>query len=408
MRILQISNAVTKISVDRAGGAERTVFFLSKHLSQLGHEVTLLDRKYSPDDPPFEQTEGINIVRLSAKHFSPLPTALGEKFPFLNWIRNGLNRSLFFFKVNHYLKQRESEFHAIHAHWIGGIFLLLISNKSLKEKIFYTHHENYWPLQFGGMLNRLLLPIRSFALKRVKRIIVQNDLARSDFVRHLKLPEQKVVVLPAGININLPRLDTELNDIKAKYQLNGRRVILFVGRVSKEKGIEYLIKAANTLVNQFNYKDALFLVVGPFEGTEIDKPGTYTASILSLIESFKLKDSAKLTGAVPLDDLNKLYLACNIFVLPSFVEQFPAVVMEAMASGKPVVATKTQGALAQVRDGWNGFLVEIGNEKELAEKIRHLLDNPDEAKQMGTNAREFAKNFEWPDVAKEYLAVYQA
>ena len=62
--------------------------------------------------------------------------------------------------------------------------------------------------------------------------------------------------------------------------------------------------------------------------------------------------------------------------------------------------------LMQVRDGWNGFLVEMGNEEELAEKIRYLLDNPDKANQMGANAKEFARQFDWSNITQRYLEVY--
>ena len=405
MKILHISTGVQKIPLDKLGSPEGHISFMSKHLVKMGHEVTILDRKYSPSDPSLEQVDGINIVRLPVKSFPP--NALEGKLSFLYWIRSGLNTTLFTFKVNKYLKQA-GEFDAINTYVVSSTFALLILNKGLGERIFYNHHAAFWPSQSGGILNRLLLLLGSFVMKRVKRTIVQNDAQRSQLIRRLKLPEQKFVVLLPGIDMNLFSFDTELNDIKVKYQLNGMKLVLFVGRINQMKGLEYLVRAANIVVNQHNYEKALFLLVGPFESPEIDKPGGYTARILNLIKAFKLEQSVKLIGTVPLDDVMKLYLACDMFVLPSVVEQFPLVVIEAMAAGKPVVATKTPGTLMQVRDGWNGFLVEIGNEQELAEKIRYLLDNPEETRRMGTNARDFVKQFDWSLIAQKYLEVYAA
>ncbi|MCL0073613.1 glycosyltransferase family 4 protein [Dehalococcoidia bacterium] len=405
MRILHISTGVQKIPPDRVGSPEGHISFMSKYLVKMGHEVTILDRKYSPFDPSLEQVDGINIVRLPVKSFPP--SALEGKFPFLYWIRSGLNTTLFTFKVNKCLKQA-GEFDVMNTYVISLTFLLLILNKGLNGKIFYNHHAAFWPSQSGGILNRLLLLLGSFTMKRVKRTIVQNDSQRSHLIRCLKLAEQKFVVLPPGIDMHLSSSNTKVNDIKAKYQLNGRKLILFVGRINQMKGLEYLVRAANIVINQYNYEKALFLLVGPFESVEIDKPGGYTARIFDLIKSFKLEDNVRLTGTVPLDDVTKLYLACDMFILPSVVEQFPLVVIEAMAAGKPVVATKTPGALMQVRDGWNGFLVEIGDEEELAEKTRYLLDNPEEARRMGANAREFAQGFDWSIIVQRYLEVFTA
>jgi glycosyltransferase involved in cell wall biosynthesis len=403
VKILHISTGVQKIPPDKTGGPEGHITFMSKHLATLGHEVTIIDRKHSPVDRPLEQIDGINIVRLSVKSFPP--NGLEGKFPFLYWLRSGLNTTLFTLKVNRYLKQ-VAEFDVINTYVVSSTFLLLMLNNGLRARTFYNHHAAFWPSQSGGILNSLLLQLGSFTMKRVKKTIVQNDSQRFQLIRRLKLPEQKFVSLPPGIDMNLFSLDTKVDDIKAEYHLNERRVALFAGRINQAKGLECLIKAANIVVNQYGYRGALFLLTGPFESVETDKPGRYTARILSLVKRFNLQQNVKLTGTVLLDDLRKLYLACDMFVLPSIVEQFPLVVIEAMASGKPVVATKTAGALMQVTDGWNGFLVTIGNEKELAKKIKYLLDNSEEARRMGANAREFAKNFDWSKVAQKYLEVY--
>ena len=118
--------------------------------------------------------------------------------------------------------------------------------------------------------------------------------------------------------------------------------------------------------------------------------------------------NVRFTGFIPYEDLKALYSACDIFVLPSFEEGFGIVLTEALASGKPLIGTKVGGIPMQRRDGWNGFLVEPGNEKQLAEKIKYLMDHPEEREIMGRNSRKLAEEeFDWKKITERYLEVYE-
>jgi glycosyltransferase involved in cell wall biosynthesis len=116
-----------------------------------------------------------------------------------------------------------------------------------------------------------------------------------------------------------------------------------------------------------------------------------------------------LTGALPLDDLRKLYVVCDIFVLPSLTEAMPTAPLEAMASGKPVIGTKVGGIPMQIQDGKSGFLIDSEDERQLAERIKHLIDNPSKAKGMGAYGRKLAEEkFDWAIIAEKLLQVYQS
>jgi glycosyltransferase involved in cell wall biosynthesis len=79
-----------------------------------------------------------------------------------------------------------------------------------------------------------------------------------------------------------------------------------------------------------------------------------------------------------------------------------------MASGKPLIGSNVGGIPMQIRDGWNGFLVEPGNERQLAEKIKYLIDHSEERERMGKNSRELAEGeFNWSKIAERYLEVYR-
>ena len=94
---------------------------------------------------------------------------------------------------------------------------------------------------------------------------------------------------------------------------------------------------------------------------------------------------------IKIENLAAYYKASDIFVLSSASESFGKVLVEANACGKPVVSTATTGAKEIVQDGYNGFLVPIGDYEALAEKILNLLDDPKKAKEMGENGKELMK-----------------
>jgi len=145
--------------------------------------------------------------------------------------------------------------------------------------------------------------------------------------------------------------------------------VLMVGRKDRVKDFDTLFRALN-LVAERRGRVGLCLL------------GNYTA-----VEAYRngLSPAVKLIAVpfVQTKDLPAYYRACRLTVLSSYSESFGKVLVEANASGRPVVATATTGAKEIVKDGHNGFLVNIGDAKALAEKIMYLLDRPEEAKQMG-------------------------
>jgi glycosyltransferase involved in cell wall biosynthesis len=112
---------------------------------------------------------------------------------------------------------------------------------------------------------------------------------------------------------------------------------------------------------------------------------------------------------LPYDDLKALYRVSDIFVYPLLGYGGVAIsLLEAMAAGLPLIATNIGGLPTQVRDGWNGFLVEPANEKQLAEKIKYLIDHPEERIKMGINSRKLAEGeFNWDKIAEKYIEVYK-
>lgn len=405
MKLVQISSGRARVPPEREGAHEIVIFNTSRHLARMGHEVVILDRKYSKDDLPTQCIEGVKIARLDVMKVSSIK-ARG----FISFALNELNVVLFALKVSRYLKRNRQNIDTIHLHLtlIGSILVLL--NRGLRSKMVYTCHLGQWTLA-NSKLNkyeRFHLFLDTFLMRRVDRVIALNDIAKERFIYKGKIKADNIAVVPNGVDIEFFNADIAVEETVKRYGLEGKLTILFVGRLAKIKGVEHLIKAADIMVNEFRYRNTLFVLVGPpaFHATE---KSIGMEEILSLIGQHLLEKYVILTGSLPLEEVRMLYAAADIFVLPSFAEGDPLVTLEAMASGKPVIATKVGGIPRQVRDGWNGFLIDPADERQLAGKIKYLVDNPGERERMGLNARRYAEEeFDWRKVAERLSLVYQS
>ncbi len=407
MKIIQVAGGETRIPVDRGGGIETFILNLSRELTRMGHDVTILDRKYARNDPAAAYIGGVRIVRLYAPRFDFIAVKRpGGLANFLALVSQGLNQLAFAIRVNGYLKDA-GDVDAVHAHIVPGALALVMLNRQIRSKLLFTSHSNRVtkePLPFQDRVT--LLPLRWLA-KRVKEVTVPAGIMRKKLIERTGVSPEKVTVIPYGQDIVGFNPGLESGGVGVKYGLEGKKVVLFVGRIVPDKGLEHLVKAADIVINASGRRDTLFLLVGPTG--EFNRPGisAYAAGIAGMISERGLKETVRMAGAVPVDDLRRLYASCDLFVLSSLAEGLPTAVTEAMACGKPIIATGVGGIPDQVEDGRSGFIVAAGNERPIAEKIMYLLDNPAEAERMGARGREIVQEkFATSIIAERFLTVY--
>jgi glycosyltransferase involved in cell wall biosynthesis len=174
-------------------------------------------------------------------------------------------------------------------------------------------------------------------------------------------------------------------------------VVLFIGRLVLAKGIFPLIRAAARLFKE-GHQDLKFLLVG----------GGSPRRLLYEIDRLKIpRTNIEIVGPVPYNVLHRYIATASIFVLPSFGENFPLSLLEAMSSGRPVIATKTGGITEMVSNGREGFLIRMGDEKQIYEAILELLSKPSKAVRMGRRGRsKVLRYFPAERMAKLTLKVY--
>ncbi len=193
--------------------------------------------------------------------------------------------------------------------------------------------------------------------------------------------------------------------VREKFRLERNVIVLYVGRIVKYKGLDYLVASAPQIVQK--HPDIKFVIVGPvsYYSTNILTP--YYQELRKKIESRQLSEYFLFAGAVDEKDLIGFYSACEVFVLPSLSEGFGMVLVEAMSYGKPVIGSRIDGIVDVINDGKDGYLIRPAQPEEIASKINYLLERPVERKRMSNTAKKHVKEmFDWDILVVRIMEIY--
>jgi glycosyltransferase involved in cell wall biosynthesis len=271
-----------------------------------------------------------------------------------------------------------------HANLAGRIAARWAGIRKVVSGIRVAEKRSRMPLWFDRWTNRLV----------TTNVCVSQAVA--DFsIAQAGLPPKKVVVIPNGVDVRRFG-ESRPADLQPLGIPAGSAVLLTVGRLDRQKGLFDLVEAAALVVPRF--PDVHFLLVG--EGPE-------RAAIERLIGEKGLASRVHLAGWRP--DVPELLAAGFGLVLSSHWEGMPNVVLEAMAAGLPVVATRVEGTAELVVDVQTGLLVPMKSPPALAEAMGRLLADPASAKAMGAAGRgRAAANFSWEKMIAEYETLYKS
>jgi len=245
----------------------------------------------------------------------------------------------------------------------------------------------------GGLYNRT---VRRLIVKRAKRVILLSERLFSR-ARELGFEENKVVVVPSGIDhayFDPERYDVKREAAVLREELNisDSIVIGYVGRLIPAKGLTYLISAMHQI--QSEHSNIYLVIVGD---------GPERMNLERMTKSLKMKVTFTGWQAETLP----YYALMDIFVLPSFFEGLPNVILEAMAMEKPIVATDTGGIPDLIVNGKNGFLVPTRNSASISLNVKKLIESDELRRNMGRLNRETViKKFSWKEIISKIESVY--
>jgi D-inositol-3-phosphate glycosyltransferase len=205
---------------------------------------------------------------------------------------------------------------------------------------------------------------------------------------------QRVYVVPPGVDLaTFQPMDRTAARREIGY--GSGRLLLFVGRLERLKGVEVAIRALGLLRDR-RHDDVRLLILGEdsHEGDESEKE-----RLKAVASEIGVRDRVDFVGSVAHHELPYFYAAADVCVMPSYSESFGLVALEAQACGCPVVASGVSGLRSVVRDEVSGYLIDEHDPAAYAERIGRLLENSELAQQMGRRGRLLAQRFSWTRTA---------
>ncbi len=361
---------VSPYDYSHPGGVVNHISYLAHHFCQLKHEVKIIAPCLKDDDRYFDKN--LKVVG------RPLPVPYGGSIARISlspWLPVQIRRTL-----------GKENFDILHLHEPFAPLLCvsaLVQSNCTNVGTFHACHarsRSYY----------LSKPVLKRWMKKLHGKITVSKAALNYVNKYF--PGEEYRIIPNGIDAERFSPDGAIR----KEFTNGKLNILFVGRLEKRKGLGHLISACAILKKKFsNFR---LIVVGP--GTRLRPGFQEQAKELNL-------DEIVFTDFVSDAELPEYYRTADIFCAPATGgESFGIVLLEAMACGKPVIASNIEGYATVLSHNEEGLLVPAGDEEALAQAILSLSENRSLREQMGDKGKVKAKKYSWENVAQQVIDYY--
>ncbi len=356
----------------KLGGVAVHMHDLALHLRELGHEVAIITNNRKTGKETELNEAGITLVKVPG-------FTLGSV---------GINMSVFSHNARSMIPYIRG-YDVVHGqHAFTPLALKAVSAGRMvgKATLLTTHSINYENSPVIKALARITFPYYRYYLHNPHRIIAVSR-ASKEFIR--RFTQVPVEVIQNGVNVGF--FDIPLSKEEAREKLGlGEKVVLYVGRLEPRKGV-------STLINAMKHVDGTLLIAGQ---------GSMLPLLRERAKLLGISDRVRFLGKVEYSRLPIYYRASDVFVLPSLSEAFGIVLLEAMASGTPVIGTQV-GGIPEIIDGC-GLLVPPGDANKLAEAINFVLSNQNVEKRLARLGKQRVETiYDWSVVVRKVVALYR-
>lgn len=362
------------------GGVETSIYELARRLVKKGLEVEVHASR-TGSNPNVEFVEGIKVIRhriLFMLFRAPVNPAIPIAV----------------------MKQKDADvIHVVSTYPTISDLGLLFGRIAMRPVVLAYHFDGEAYGFLGRLFQRMYLSLFAKWVDMFATIVVSTTRSYVNTSPVLGRTRKPLVVVPNAVD--LQRFNPSVDGREARRRFNiseNAKVVLFVGRLVPYKGLEYLIESMSKILDE--HKNVVLMVVGE---------GELERELFALTKRRGIQDSVIFTGRVDESLLPHCYAASDMLVLPSVSRQeaFGIVVIEAFASGKPVISTSIAGVREVVRPGETGLMVPPGDAESLANAIGELLRNDELRREMGRRARLLAEEkYDWNRIVDRYLGVY--
>lgn len=392
MKIYEIGTGYTPIPAQMGAATEIVVEELTRSFIKNGENAEIIDiqaEHRAETDLPIIEVKVPGIFRKT-------DVSLG--------IMHKLKRVAYSIALASKLKKllkTEKEKVVLHFHNQYNLFFFFkLTPKKLRAKavVAYTNHNGVWSLPWDEA--EQILHKRYFqeiaAMKEADIVFVLNHDMKDNVVDHLGVPSERVIQINNGVNTDIysPLSEDQIAEIKAKYNLNGKKVILHVGSVYENKGQDRSVKMLAPLLKQ--NKNLIFAYVGGIVSQE------YYDEVQNIVKALDVEDQVVYLGAVsPGVEMNELYNMADVTIFLSKYEGFPLVCIESLSAGVPVILCSES-----LLNFGNGC---IGCAPDSLETIvsEMVLDNSDKHFSLCESARKNAvENYSWSRIAQDYCDAF--
>lgn len=387
------------------GGMNVYVRDLSRELCRRGIAVDCFTRSQNPNIPRITRKLGPNgrVIHVPAGPETPYDKNLVvDHLP--QFVRG----------VRSFARQEGLSYDVIHSHyWLSGL-----AARELRDawgtpivQMFHTlgHMKNSVAPDPKDWETEQRLEGEAQVMSFADRLVAATPLERAQMVWLYGAEASRIAIAPCGVDLELFQ---PVPPDEAKLILGlppDRRIVLFVGRIERLKGIETLLRAMAQVAPEVPHwrEDLSVIIIGGAQGSGLERVQAELARLESLRAELGIEDLVTFQGAKDQDTLVYYYSAAEMVVMPSHYESFGMVALEAMACGTPVVASKVGGLAFSVQDGQTGFLVPERDAEALAARIKLLLSDGELRRELGQHAAHWARRYGWPVIADQIIDLYQ-